>query len=342
MEKRQVIITGGAGYIGSHTAVALVEAGFDPVIIDNFSNSEPQVISRIEEIIGRPIVFHEVDCTAEDALIQVFRKTQKAGIISGVIHFAAFKAVGESVEKPLDYYQNNVGSTLTLLRCMEIADVRNLVFSSSCTVYGQPASIPVDESAPILPAESPYGYTKQVCEQLIQDVLKSGFPISAALLRYFNPIGAHPSSLIGELPIGHPNNLIPYLTQATAGLRNPLTVFGSDYGTPDGTCIRDYIHVVDLARAHVLALEWLSNQSPVCEAFNLGTGRGSSVKEVIDAFEEVNGIEVPHHMGGRRPGDVMAIYADASKAERVLDWKCALDLRDALKDAWNWQKALGN
>lgn len=342
MEKGQVVITGGAGYIGSHTAVALVEAGFHPVLIDNFSNSEPQVIQRIEKIVGKEVECHEVDCTSQEELIRVFQKTQESGPIIGVVHFAAFKAVGESMQKPLDYYQNNVGSTIALLRCMEVTGVKNLVFSSSCTVYGQPASIPVDESAPMLPAESPYGYTKQVCEQMIQDVLQSGQPLASALLRYFNPIGAHPSGLIGELPIGHPNNLIPYLTQATAELRDPLIVFGNDYDTPDGTCIRDYIHVMDLARAHVLALQWLSGQPAVCEAFNLGTGQGSSVMEVIQSFERSNGIKVPHQMGPRRPGDVMAIYADASKAERLLQWRCELNLDTALKDAWNWQKTLTN
>ncbi|MBV42168.1 MAG: UDP-glucose 4-epimerase GalE [Crocinitomicaceae bacterium] len=340
MEKRIVIVTGGAGYIGSHTVVALHESGYRPVIIDDFSNSKPEVLDGIAKITGVKPQLFSLDCRSKNDLLEALQSCTADGEVAGVIHFAAYKAVGESTEKPLDYFENNIGSTVSLLAAMSESGVSNLVFSSSCTVYGQPDQIPVDESAPILPAESPYGYTKQACERLIMDAFKSSMPLSACLLRYFNPIGAHQSANIGELPIGHPNNLIPYLTQAVAGLRNPLTVFGNDYPTEDGTCIRDYIHVMDLARAHVASIAWLESNSPSCEAFNLGTGTGKSVSEVIAAFEKTNGIEVPYAFGPRRSGDVVAIFANAEKAHRELGWNCEFNLEEALRDAWKWQLQL--
>jgi UDP-glucose 4-epimerase len=340
MAKQKVVVTGGAGYIGSHTVVALHEAGFSPVIFDNFSNSKPEVLDGIARIIGEKPQIFEVDCRSKAELAHAIEACASDGQIAGVIHFAAFKAVGESTERPLDYFDNNIGSTVSLLEAMTAAGISNLVFSSSCTVYGQPDTIPVDEQAPILPAESPYGYTKQACERLITDAFNSSMPLSACLLRYFNPIGAHPSAAIGELPLGHPNNLIPYLTQATAGTRGPLTVFGNDYPTEDGTCIRDYIHVMDLARAHVASIHWLLSNPASCEAFNLGTGEGKSVSQVIAAFEKANGIEVPYSFGPRRAGDITAIFANAGKAERALGWKCELSLEEALRDAWKWQQKL--
>lgn len=343
MEKERVLVTGGAGYIGSHTVVELSRAGFEPVILDNFINSHSSAVDGMQRILGyRPTVV-EMDCGDASALEHVFESATGGGrTVAGVIHFAAFKAVGESTQHPLKYYRNNLGSTVALLEAMAAFGIPNLVFSSSCTVYGQPTSIPVDEQAPMLEAESPYGYTKQACERIIRDTHASGQSLNTALLRYFNPIGAHPSSEIGELPLGHPNNLIPYLTQATAGLRDPLTVFGDDYPTPDGTCIRDYIHVVDLACAHVSALRWLMNQQNACEIFNLGTGQGHSVLDVIHTFERANGIAVPHQIGPRRPGDVTAIFADAGKAEAMLGWKCERSLEEALRDAWNWERKLAS
>ena len=340
MANQKVVVTGGAGYIGSHTVVALHEAGFSPIIFDNFSNSKPEVLDGIARIIGEKPQLFEVDCRSKAELAHAIETCASDGEIAGVIHFAAFKAVGESTEKPLDYFDNNIGSTVSLLEAMTTSGVSNLVFSSSCTVYGQPDAIPVDEHAPILPAESPYGYTKQACERLITDAFDSSMPLSACLLRYFNPIGAHPSAAIGELPLGHPNNLIPYLTQATAGTRGPLTVFGNDYPTEDGTCVRDYIHVMDLARAHVAAIQWLQSNPASCEAFNLGTGKGKSVSQVIAAFEKANGITVPYAFGARRAGDVTAIYANPEKAEHTLGWKCELSLEEALRDAWKWQQKL--
>ena len=340
MKSQQVIVTGGAGYIGSHTVVELAGAGFEPIIVDNFSNSHPRVLDGLERILNRKIQLFDVDCCDESALNGVFESCLKRGNIAGVIHFAAFKAVGESTAEPLKYFSNNIGSTAALLATMHRHGVGSFVFSSSCTVYGQPEQIPVDETAPFLPAESPYGYTKQACERLISDAHSAHAELNVTLLRYFNPIGAHPSGDIGELPLGHPNNLIPFLTQATAGLRDPLTVFGNDYPTPDGTCVRDYIHVIDLARAHVAALNWLKDQNHAYEALNLGTGNGSSVLQVIEAFESANGISVPHTIGPRRPGDVTAIYADAKKAKDLLGWECEHSLQEALKDSWNWQKKL--
>ena len=338
---KKIIVTGGAGYIGSHTCVELSKAGYEPVIIDNFNNSERYIVDRIRELSPGDIHLLEGDCTDPSVMESAFRKFDD---IFGVIHFAAFKAVGESSANPLKYYQNNILSTAVVMKAMEAAGVDRLVFSSSCTVYGQPDELPVTESSVVKPAESPYGRTKQICEDMLRDYLNAGNRMHMVSLRYFNPIGAHPSSKIGELPLGVPNNLVPFITQAAIGKRKELTVFGRDYDTPDGTCIRDYIHVVDLARAHVAAINFLSNKkdAPALHIFNLGTGKGRSVQEVIDTFESVTGVKVPYKYGDRRPGDVEKVYADVSLAEKSLHWKCELTLGDALKDAWNWEKSINN
>ena len=335
----KIIVTGGAGYIGSHTVVALVESGFEPVIIDDFSNAERQVHERLESITGKSLTLHEGDCNDMNFMSGVI---EKEGNIKGVIHFAAFKAVGESVQKPLAYYQNNIGSLLVLLKLMEKYNIDNFVFSSSCTVYGQPDQLPVTESTAKKPAESPYGNTKQICEEIIEDYVKSTTQFKAVSLRYFNPIGAHPSSLIGELPLGVPGNLVPFVTQTAAGLRPEIVVFGDDYNTPDGTCIRDYIHVVDLAKAHVKAITYIqkSSQAKLYDIFNLGTGKGNSVLEVIKTFEKVTGEKLNYKIGPRRSGDVEQVYASVDKSNDLLGWTAGLDLGQALKDAWNWQKTL--
>ena len=335
----KIIVTGGAGYIGSHTVVALVESGFEPVIIDDFSNAERQVHERLESITGKSLTLHEGDCNDMNFMSGVI---EKEGNIKGVIHFAAFKAVGESVQKPLAYYQNNIGSLLVLLKLMEKYNIDNFVFSSSCTVYGQPDQLPVTETTAKKPAESPYGNTKQICEEIIEDYVKSTTQFKAVSLRYFNPIGAHPSSLIGELPLGVPGNLVPFVTQTAAGLRPEIVVFGDDYNTPDGTCIRDYIHVVDLAKAHVKAIAYIqkSSQAKLYDIFNLGTGKGNSVLEVIKTFEKVTGEKLNYKIGPRRSGDVEQVYASVDKSNDLLGWTAGLDLGQALKDAWNWQKTL--
>lgn len=331
----KILVTGGAGFIGSHTVVELSEAGYVPVIVDDFSNSDRDIVAGIAELCPGPIHLHAGNCCDPGFLRSVF----KAHEISGVIHFAAFKAVGESVQKPLEYFENNIGSLTTLLKIMGEFAVSDIVFSSSCTVYGIPDQLPVDEIAPVKPANSPYGFTKQACEQAVQYTAESSQPLRGVLLRYFNPIGAHPSGKIGELPLGVPNNLVPFITQTAAGLRDELKVFGKDYDTPDGTCIRDYIHVMDLARAHVQSLEWLKNQtSGTVKVFNVGTGEGCSVQEVIDTFEEVSGLSLPYRYADRRPGDVPAIFADASLAEKELGWKSEKTMADALRDAWNWEQ----
>ena len=336
---KKVIVTGGAGFIGSHTVVELVAAGYHPVIVDDLRNSQERVLKGLASIIGHAVKLHRVDCTDPLAMETVF---QEEGPVHGVIHFAAYKAVGESVADPLLYYSNNVGSLLVLLSVMKEHDVRRLVFSSSCTVYGQPAQLPVTEEAPDSNATSPYGSTKVMCERILRDVTQAKEGLRAVLLRYFNPIGAHPSGRIGELPLGVPNNLVPFVTQTAAGLRKQLTVNGSDYDTPDGSCVRDYIHVVDLAKAHVIALDRAVDEAaPACEVFNLGTGQGNTVLEVVEAFKEVTGVDVPYAIGPRRSGDVASIYADTVKAGRVLGWRAELDLRTALRDAWNWQQHLG-
>ncbi len=334
MERGKVIVTGGAGFIGSHTVVALAAAGFEPVIVDDLRNSEERVLKGMERITGRPITWHAIDCNDEQALGEVF---EKEGTVQGVIHFAAYKAVGESVQEPLKYYANNIGSLIVVLRLMQHYRVKNIVFSSSCTVYGQPEHLPVNEEAPDRMASSPYGFTKVACEQLLRDQVVADRELKAVLLRYFNPIGAHPSGLIGELPLGVPNNLVPFVMQTAAGIREKLTVHGGDHGTADGTCIRDYIHVMDLARAHVRALEWMAENEIRSEIFNVGTGKGRSVLEVVHTFMEANKVKVPYAIGPRRPGDVESVFADTSKSNAILGWKAEHDLADALRDAWRWQ-----
>ncbi len=336
-KRRRIVVTGGAGFIGSHTAVALVEAGYEPVLVDDLRNSREEAVAGIRRIVGREIEWHCVDCGNAAAMAPVFDQP-----VYGAIHFAADKAVGESVEQPEKYVDNNIGGTARLTALLRQHGVRHLVFSSSCTVYGEAEFLPVSESAPILPAASPYGFTKQACETLLHHAHQAADgDFGVALLRYFNPIGAHPSAEIGELPLGPPANLVPFLTQAVAGLRGPLTVFGNDYPTPDGTCIRDYLHVCDLAAAHVSALRWLERNEGRLETFNLGTGRGASVKEVIAAFTAATGLDVPHQMGPRRSGDVTAIYADPTKAARELEWVTKRSLETCLEDAWRWQQRLG-
>jgi len=336
----KILVTGGAGFIGSHTVVELVAAGYTPIIVDNFQNSERSVLKGLENILSQKVTCYDVDCNDAAEMAGIFARE---GSIKGVIHFAADKAVGESVAHPIKYYRNNVGSLLTLLEVMAKADVHNLVFSSSCTIYGQPDALPVTESSPIQPAASPYGNTKQICEEIIRDVVASGSTLKALSLRYFNPIGAHASAEIGELPLGVPSNLVPFITQTAAGLRPQLSVFGHDYDTPDGTAIRDYIHVVDLARAHVRALEVLDGKSAehFYDFVNLGTGHGASVLEVIHAFEKTTGVKVNYRLTDRRPGDVEQIYASVDKSARMLGWKTELSLEQALQDAWRWQVRLG-
>jgi len=335
---RKVIVTGGAGYIGSHTVVELAKAGFTPVIVDDLRNSQRSVLKGLSELLGTVPTFHSVDCLQLERLHEVFKIE---GEVHGVIHFAAYKAVGESVAEPLKYYENNIGALVNVLQVMQWRGVSDLVFSSSCTVYGQPAHMPVNEEAPDHSASSPYGYTKVVGERMIRDAERANHTLKAVLLRYFNPIGAHPAGHIGELPSGAPGNLVPFITQTAAGLRKQLMIHGSDYDTPDGTCVRDYLHVQDVARAHVIALGWMAGRSaPLCEAFNLGAGEGHSVKQVVDLFEEVTGVKVPCVQGPRRPGDIASIWADTAKSRAVLGWQCEHDLRSALRDAWNWQRSL--
>lgn len=337
-KNRTILVTGGAGYIGSHVVVQLAQQGLEPVIIDNFSNSSSKVVSRLEEIVKRRIKLCEGDCRDFGFLEEVFHENKP----DGVIHFAAFKSVEESVSNPLTYYENNVGGTINLLKAMSIHGCQQLVFSSSCTVYGNPDHLPVDENTPWMPAESPYGYTKQVCENIIRDQTRGDQSISAVSLRYFNPIGAHPSGLIGELPIGVPSNLVPFITQTAAGLRDELIVFGNDYPTPDGSCIRDYIHVVDLAEAHIQSLAYLDQKKSSYDAFNIGTGKGASVLELVTQFIESTGVNLPYRIGPRRRGDVVKIYASVAKAEEVLQWKAKKSLKEALVDAWNWQQSLSS
>ena len=335
----KVLVTGGAGYIGSHTAVALHEAGFMPVLVDNLHNSKASAVDGIRAIVGDDVPFEALDICDKTALEGLFERHD----FVGVLHFAAHKAVGESMAKPAMYAANNVGGLGVLLEVASAHEVNNIVFSSSCTVYGEPEDMPVAESAPFQRAESPYGWTKQACERVLEDHASACGAGHVALLRYFNPIGAHPSAHIGELPLGVPNNLIPFLTQAVSGIRKALTVFGGDYDTPDGTCIRDYLHVMDLAEAHVAALQWCLDQPQdrsVIRPFNLGTGRGASVLEVIQGFERATGQKVPYTMGERREGDVVAIWADPSRAADELGWRTTRSLETSLADAWRWQEKL--
>lgn len=332
----KILVTGGTGYIGSHTVVELINAGYEPVIIDDLSNSSIHVLDGIEKITGKRPLLEQFDLK-DEALLRDFY--QRHTDIKAVIHFAAFKAVGESVSKPLAYYRNNVGSLLTMMQAS--GKELKLVFSSSCTVYGQPDTLPVSESAPFKKAESPYGNTKQICEEILEFSAAAG-QLQVISLRYFNPVGAHSSGLIGELPLGNPNNLVPFLTQSAIGKIGPLTVFGTDYDTPDGSCIRDYIHVVDLAKAHVLACARLLKPENTLanEIFNLGTGHGYSVLEVIHTFEASTGVKLNYKTGPRRTGDVVQIYGDVQKATTVLGWVAELGLADMLKSAWAWEQNL--
>lgn len=336
---QKILVTGGTGYIGSHTAVELIEAGYEVVIIDNLSNSNIEVLDGIEAITGVRPVFFKGDCNNIEDLRRLF--TENPGI-EGIINFAASKAVGESVQKPLLYYRNNLATLINLLDLMPGFGVKGIVFSSSCTVYGEPDKNPIDETAPIKPATSPYGNTKQISEEIITDYIASGAPVKSIILRYFNPIGAHPSGKIGELPIGVPGNLVPYMTQAAAGIRPMLTVFGDDYNTPDGSCIRDYIDVVDLAKAHVIAMRRMldRNDTDAIEIFNLGTGCGISVLELIAAFKKATGVDIPYKIGPRRAGDIEKIWADPKKANEVLGWKAEVPIDRTMKNAWQWQCSL--
>ena len=338
---RQVLVTGGTGYIGSHTVVELQAVGFDVVIIDDLSNSSADVVDNIEKISGIRPAFEEFNLLDSVKLEAFFEKYSK---IEAIIHFAAFKAVGESVAKPLAYYRNNLVSLMNILDCMSKYKIPNLVFSSSCTVYGQPDQLPVTEDTPKKDAESPYGNTKAIAEEVLRDVVKVTPDVKVIALRYFNPVGAHPSALIGELPSGVPNNLVPFITQTAAGIRQQLSVFGDDYNTPDGSCIRDYINVVDLAKAHVVAINRLLKNSNAdrYEYFNIGTGTGASVLEVVNTFEEATGVKVNYKIVDRRAGDIEKIYADTTRANTVLGWKAETSLYDTLLSAWNWEKKLRN
>ncbi len=334
--KPTILVTGGTGYIGSHTVVELQKAGYPVVIIDNLSNSSRDVLDGIERITGIRPEFVEADCTDITALKILFDTYPG---IKGIINFAASKAVGESMEKPLLYYRNNLNTLMNLLDMMGRYDVDGIVFSSSCTVYGEPDHNPVTEQTPIKKATSPYGNTKQISEEIITDTINSGAPFKAVLLRYFNPVGAHPSAEIGELPNGVPQNLVPYLTQTAMGIRKELSVFGDDYNTPDGSCIRDYIDVVDLAKAHVIAIERMleDKSQDKIEIFNLGTGNGVSVLGLIAAFEKATGVKVPHKIAPRRAGDIEKVWADPSHANNVLGWKADTPIEDTMRNAWAWQ-----
>lgn len=337
--KERILVTGGTGFIGSHTVVELQKSGYDVVIVDNLSNSSADVVDNIEKITGIRPAFEKIDCLDLEAMDAMFAKY--AGI-KAIIHFAASKAVGESVQKPLLYYRNNLGSLINLLELMPKHGVQGIVFSSSCTVYGQPDVLPVTEEAPIKKAESPYGNTKQINEEIIRDTVASGAPIDAILLRYFNPIGAHPTALIGEMPIGVPQNLIPYVTQTAIGVRPMLSVFGDDYPTPDGSCIRDYIYVCDLAKAHVKAIDRIlqKKMDEKVEVFNLGTGRGLSVLELIHTFEKVTGVKLNYKIVGRRAGDIIQVWANPERANKVLGWKADTSVEETLLSAWRWQQHL--
>tara|TARA_Y100001980_G_C14556928_1_gene354618 strand:+ start:38817 stop:39842 length:1026 start_codon:yes stop_codon:yes gene_type:complete len=339
--KGKILVTGGAGYIGSHTAVELIKSGYEVVIVDNLSNSRAEVIDSINKITGTRPAFYNFDLCDAGKLGDFF-KTEKG--ITGIIHFAASKAVGESVQKPLLYYRNNLNSLINLIDQMKGNNIPDLVFSSSCTVYGQPDKLPVTEDTPFKTAESPYGNTKQICEEIIQDVAHVNSDLNFIALRYFNPVGAHESAEIGELPLGVPANLVPFITQTAAGIRKELSVFGNDYDTPDGTAVRDYIHVVDLAEAHVKAMDRMTgkNQKQNYEYFNVGTGNGSSVLEVIETFERVTNQKLSYKIVDRRPGDVVKIYANTDLANKELGWKASKGLDQMMADAWRWQQKVSN
>ncbi|MDR2148626.1 MAG: UDP-glucose 4-epimerase GalE [Tannerella sp.] len=339
--KGKILVTGGTGYIGSHTTVELQNSGYEVVIIDNLSNSNENVLDGIVRITGKKPVFYQMDCNDKNALERVLSEHLD---IQGIIHFAASKAVGESVQQPLKYYRNNIVSLINLLELTTVYHIRAFVFSSSCTVYGQPDILPVTENAPIKPAMSPYGNTKQINEEIIRDTIYAGAPFSSIVLRYFNPIGAHPTAEIGELPIGIPQNLTPFLTQTAAGIREELSVFGDDYDTPDGSCIRDYINVVDLAKAHVIAIDRILNRETAAnlEIFNLGTGRGVSVLELINTFEQATGVKAPYKIVNRREGDIEKVWADPTRANKILGWRAVETLEDTLRSAWKWQQKLSS
>ena len=333
----KILVTGGLGYIGSHTVVELLENDFDVAIVDNLSNTDKKILTGIEQITGKTPAFYPIDLRNRSQIAQVL----DAHKIDGCIHFAAFKAVGESQVKPIDYYENNMFSLINLLQEFKERNISNFIFSSSCTVYGQADQMPINEEAPIKPAESAYGRTKQMAEEILKD-FAAAHQKKVSLLRYFNPIGAHPSAKIGELPLGIPNNLVPYVTQTAAGIREKLNIWGDDYPTPDGTAIRDYIYVMDLAKAHVKALQKLVSEKSetLVDIFNLGTGKGSSVLEIVKAFEKANNVEIPYRICDRRAGDITIAYADASKAEKELGWKAETPLEEALRTTWLWQKNL--
>lgn len=338
--RQTILVTGGTGFIGSHTTVELQQAGYNVVIVDNLSNSKIEVLDGIEKITGVRPAFENVDLRDKEATEAVFAKYPD---IEGIIHFAASKAVGESVEKPLLYYRNNIVSLINLLELMPKYDVKGIIFSSSCTVYGQPSkeNLPVTENAPIQKALSPYGNTKQINEEIIQDFIHSGAPIKSIILRYFNPIGAHPSAHIGELPNGVPMNLIPFVTQTAIGIRQQLKIFGNDYNTPDGTCVRDYIYVVDLAKAHVAAMTRVLDQdNDAVEIFNIGTGKGVSTLKVVEKFEKATGVKVNWTYAPRREGDIEKVWGNVDKANKVLGWKADTPLEEVLASAWKWQEKL--
>lgn len=339
-QNEYILVTGGAGYIGSHTVVELIQSGKTPVIVDDFRNADPKILEGVEAIVNQSVICHQIDVCDFQAMHEVFEKYS----FDGIIHFAAYKAVGESVEEPLKYYNNNLSGMLVCLSLAEEFGVKNFLFSSSCTVYGEPKNSPVvTEESPVLEPSSPYGASKQMCERILADVSKSQTDIKVLNLRYFNPIGAHHSSLIGELPSGEPNNLLPYVTQTALGILDELTVYGKDYNTIDGTCVRDFIHVSDLADAHVKGFDWLTQQSgSFNEIVNVGTGEGTSVLEIIHTFEKVSNRELNWKFGERRTGDVEQIYADVAKAKKLLNWSTQNSLEDAVRDAWNWEQKWRN
>lgn len=335
--KQKVLVTGGAGYIGAHTLIELYQAGFNPIIIDDLSKSDTTLLKGTEKILDQGFIFYKGNCQDSKFLEEVFKSEQS---ISSIIHFAAFKSVRESVINPLLYYRNNVDSLISILEVMQKFHVRDMIFSSSCTVYGQPDNIPVDENTQLKKPESPYGSTKQMGERILEDSHSLGFRIIS--LRYFNPVGAHPSGNLGEMPIGVPNNLVPFITQTAIGKRDKLIIHGNDYNTPDGTCLRDYIHVVDLAIAHVKALEYLRRleASSFYDVFNIGTGKAVSVLELVETFEKISELKLNYEIGPRRPGDVEKIYADPSKAMNILKWEPKFSIADALKHSWEWEVSL--
>jgi UDP-glucose 4-epimerase len=337
MSTQKILVTGGVGFIGIHTVVELVSAGFEPIIADDLSRSNISLLHGAEKILGRKLEFFNVNCADRQSLEKIFTSHRDIG---GVIHFAAFKSVNESVEQPLLYYRNNLTTLLTVLEAVKNHSVGSFIFSSSCTVYGQPDQIPVTEETPFKEAESPYGTTKQMCEQILQDVSVTPDAPSIISLRYFNPIGAHPSALIGELPIGVPANLVPYITQTAIGKRDKLTIFGTDYSTPDGSCLRDFIHVVDLAKAHIKALQKIEDMPTRFVAINVGTGKPVSVLELVKTFIKVTGVDLHYAVGPRRPGDIEKVYADTTKSRKLLNWKAELTIEDSLRDAWNWEQKM--